>query len=129
MLIHSDGHLLHEKYLFIKKMFATMNSMIKFFAALALVAVVAVTACKDDDPAGCNWTQDLQAELDAYTAAANAWAADPQNTAKCNAYRDALQDYIDEAQTLQSCANAAGQGNEFQQALQQAEDSLAGFTC
>lgn len=106
-----------------------MKAMRNLFALLALVSVVCVVSCKDDDPATCNWSQELQDELNAYTTAANAFAADPTNVEKCNAYRNALQNYLNEAEDLQSCANASGQGTEYQQALQDAQDALDAFQC
>jgi hypothetical protein len=106
-----------------------MKAMKNLFVLLTLVSVIGVGSCKDDDPSTCNYASELQDEVNAYSAAAEAYFADIQNVAKCNAYKDALQDYINEAQGLQSCANAAGQGTEYQQALQAAEDSLDAFQC
>jgi hypothetical protein len=108
-----------------------MNAMKNLLGVLSLVAVVCCASCnKDDDgPDTCNFAQELQDELTAYTNAANAYFADPTNVEKCNAYRNALMDYLDEAEGLQSCANAAGQGTEYQQALDAAQDALDSFQC
>jgi hypothetical protein len=107
-----------------------MNSLKNLFAVLALVASIGFVGCKDDDPVSCSdWAQQLQDELNAYSQALNEWSADPTNDAKCNAYRDALQDYLDEAEGLEECASNAGQGTQYQQAIDAAQDALDNFQC
>ena len=48
--------------------------------------------------------------------ALQAWIAD-QSLENCLALQTAYQNYIDELESLQDCANQAGVGQEFSQAL------------
>lgn len=105
-----------------------MNAMKNLLAVLTLVAVVCLVSCKKDDPVGCNWSQELQDELNAFTNAANVYGANP-TTENCNAYKNAGLDYLAAASDLQSCANAAGTGTEYQQAIDSAEASINAIVC
>lgn len=105
-----------------------MNAMKSLFAVLTLVSVICVVSCKDDDPVSCNWTTELQDELTAFNNAASVYGQNP-TTENCNAYRNAGLAYLDAAADLQSCANAQGQGQEYQQAIEAAEDSLNALQC
>ncbi|HLF63810.1 MAG TPA: hypothetical protein VI603_08655 [Saprospiraceae bacterium] len=102
--------------------------MKNLFAVLTLVSVVLLVSCKDDDPVGCNWTTELQAELTAFNDAATDYGQNP-TTENCNAYRNAGLAYLDAAADLQSCANASGQGTEYQQAIASAQASLDALQC
>lgn len=106
-----------------------MNSMLKLFAMLALVASVAFVGCDDDDdPVTCNWTQELQDELNAFIQASTNYNNN-MTTENCNAYRAAGQAYLDAADDYQSCANAAGQGAEYAQAIADAQAELNLIVC
>lgn len=105
-----------------------MNAMKSLFAVLTLVSVICIISCKDDDPVTCNWTTELQAELNAFSNAATVYGQNP-TTENCNAYRNAGLAYLDAAADLQSCANAQGQGQEYQQAIAEAEASLDALQC
>ena len=102
--------------------------MKRLFGMLALVATVAFVGCKDDDPVTCNWTQELETELNAFIAAANTYSTTP-TTENCNAYRNAGLAYLDAAADYQTCANQAGQGTEYAQAIADAEAQLNALVC
>lgn len=107
-----------------------MNSLTKLLAGLLLVMVTFTYSCKDDDdPSGCNYLTETQDELDAVLAAANAYGADPTNTAKCQAYKDAYQAYLDELQDHVSCAELSGQQQELQNAINEAQADLNSIQC
>ncbi len=118
----------NNDYLSASKQTNIMNTIGKLFAALTLVSVVVCSSCKDDDPVGCNWSSELQAELTAFNNAATTYGNNP-TTANCNAYRTAGLAYLDAASDLQSCANASGQGTEYAQAIAAAEASLDALVC
>lgn len=108
-----------------------MNSLKKLLAYLLLGALVFTYSCNDDDddPSGCNWETEVQDELNALTTAGNAWAADPTNSAKCQAYKDAAQDYLDELEAHVSCATLAGDEAELQAQIDQAQIDVNNIQC
>jgi len=99
-----------------------------FFLALGTLGLV---SCSDDG-VDCddsfNFYTELEAEADALTDAAFAYANDP-STSNCEAFREAYQDYLDTAADLEDCADEVGQGAEFQQALEEAQDALDNLQC
>lgn len=101
----------------------------KFFLAALLVSSLSYTACKkDDDPDTCIFATELQAETDAVTAAAAAYGSNP-TTQNCQAFIVAYEAYLQAAEDLIPCANAAGQGVELQAAIDNAEAQLALIQC
>ncbi len=93
--------------------------------------IIASPACKDDDddPVNCNYLTEVQDELDAVTAAANAYSADPTNPAKCQSFVAAYQDYLNALEDHVECAATAGQEDELQQAIDDAQASLNTIQC
>jgi hypothetical protein len=105
-----------------------MKSITKILGGLAILAISVLTSCGKDDPVTCNWTTELQNESDALVAAATAYGNNP-TTANCEAYKDAFQDYLNEAEKYVSCATTAGQGAELQSAINQAQADLNALQC
>lgn len=101
---------------------------------LAIVGFSSLPSCKDDDDGGAGgcsaaWANALSDEAAALSDAATAYGLDP-TTAKCNAYKAAFQDYIDEAESFRNCSALTGQNRaDWEAALQQAQDSLDALTC
>lgn len=108
-----------------------MNSLKKLLACLLLGALVFTYSCKndDDDPSGCNYLTETQDELNAVNAASDAWIADPTNTAKCQAYKDAYQAYLDELEDHVECATVSGQQAQLQDAIDSAQAALNNLQC
>jgi len=101
-----------------------MNSLTKLLACLLLGLLVTTYSCKDDDdPSGCNYVTETQDTYDAVIAAGTAWAAD-QTPAKCQAYKDAYQDYLDDLEDHIDCAALSGQQAELQAAIDAAQADL-----
>ncbi len=100
-----------------------------FFVALVSLSFV---ACGDDDGVDCdesfNFAVELEAEADALIDATFEYSMDP-STENCEAFKEAYQSYLDAASQLQDCADEVGQGAEFQQALQDAQDGLDSLPC
>ncbi len=88
-----------------------------------------VTSCsKDGDgitPCSVAWGTELQDELSAFATAGAAFGADPSD-ANCNAYKSALQDYINALKPYGNCATLAGQSRiAWQEAVAEAEADVA----
>ena len=107
-----------------------MNSLKKLLACLMFGLIVTSYSCKDDDePSGCDWAAEVQDELTALTTAGNAWASDPTNTAKCQAYKDAAQAYLDELEDHVDCATISGDQAELQAQIDQAQIDVNNIQC
>ena len=69
---------------------------IRTYSLSVLVGILLLVGCKKSSdaisPGDCN---NAEALADKFTAAANAFAADPTNKVKCNAYVDAFKAYAD----------------------------------
>ena len=102
--------------------------MIKKTLLIAVLFALALGACKKDstdkDPAFCSgiWATEVADELNAVSAAAMAYAANPSHET-CVAYKDAFQDYIDALKKFGQCALWTPQQKaDLQNAIDQAED-------
>jgi len=105
-----------------------MNTFQKMLVGTCVIAAPFLGSCGKDDPQDCNYVTETQDEYDALIAATNAWSADPQNTAKCNAYKNAFQNYLDELQDHDNCV-LANQEAAYQQALIDAQASIDAIQC
>jgi gluconate kinase len=108
-----------------------MNSFSKLLACFMLGLVVITYSCKkdDDDPVGCNYLTEVQNEANTLSAAATAFSEDPTNVAKCQAFKDAYQDYLNALESNIECATLSGQQAELQAAINQAQAELDAFQC
>jgi hypothetical protein len=108
-----------------------MNSIQKLLACLLFGLVFFTYSCNDDDddPVGCNYATETQDELQAVLNAANEYSLDPTNTAKCQAYKDAYQNYLNELEDHVECATVSGQQQELQNAINEAQAELDNFQC
>lgn len=106
-----------------------MNTFQKMLVGVCIVAAPFLGSCgKDNDPDPCNYITETQQEYDALIAASNAYAADPTNTAKCNAYKSAYQAYLNELEQHDNCV-PAGQDAAYQQSIDDAQASINAFQC
>lgn len=55
--------------------------------------------------------------------------ADPTDPDSCSEFKKAFDDYIDELEGLQDCANDAGEGAEWRELIEEARDSLGSIGC
>src|SRR5688572_10344911 len=104
-----------------------MNTIQKLLTCLLFGLVFLTYSCNDDDddPVVCNWTTELEAELNAVIAAANAYYADQvPDPAKCQTYKNAYQNYLNELDNYVECAALSGQQAEYQAALDEAQAEL-----
>lgn len=105
-----------------------MNTIQKIIAGICLLSAPFIGSCgKDDDPDPCNYTTELQAEVDAYIAAATAYSQD-QSQANCIAYKTSLTAYLNAADDLHHCV-PADQEAQFQASLDAALDQANALPC
>lgn len=105
-----------------------MKKNFKWIAGFCIVASLFYGSCGKDDPVTCNWTTELQAESDAISAALTAYSNDP-TPANCQAFKNAYQAWLNDADNYVQCATTAGQGVEFQNSIDQAQASLDALQC
>lgn len=107
-----------------------MNSIQKLLVCTLFGIVVFSIGCKkDDDPVGCNYAIEVQDEVNALNTAATNYSNDPNNPAKCQAWKDAYQDYLNALEDNVECAAISGQQAELQSAIDQAQASLNSIQC
>ena len=105
-----------------------MKYIFKTLICAAVVTSFFLSSCGNNDPVGCNWATELQAESDALGVAATAYGNNP-TPANCQAFKDAYQDYLNDADNYVDCAYTAGQGVELQNSIDQAQASLDALQC
>ena len=111
-----------------------ITKLIKIFFVTLIIGVV--SSCGDDDTPNNNVNcqssievnQAVADDVEAISVALQAWIAD-QSSQNCNALQTAYQNYIDALESLQDCANQAGVGQEFSQALSEARGNIANLSC
>ena len=107
-----------------------MKSFEKLLVCMLFGIVVFNIGCKnDDDPVGCNYATEVQNEVNALSTAATEYSNDPTNTAKCQAWKDAYQNYLNALEDNVECATLSGQQAELQSAIDQAQASLNAIQC
>lgn len=108
-----------------------MNSIQKLLSCLLLGTVIITYSCNNDDndPVGCNYATETQEELTALNDAAAAYGADPTNSTKCQAFKDAYQAYLNDLQAHVECAALSGQQAELQTAIDQAQAAVNDIQC
>ena len=91
---------------------------IKNLFLLALVAVsMSFASCGDDvDCTETNIEQELESEFTALSDAGTAYFTDPTNSVACEAYRDAINDYIDAIESYRECLNSTEE-EEFDESI------------
>lgn len=92
--------------------------------------VLGFSSCGDDvDCSGANFEQELESELNAVISASVAYVLDPTDSGACNAYKDAIEKYIDALKPYRDCASNAQEEAEFDASLEEAEQELNDVDC
>jgi hypothetical protein len=104
-----------------------MNTFQKIIAGLCIIAIPFVSSCKKD-PVTCNWVTEVQDELNAVTAASEAYSNDPLNSVKCQAYKDAFQNYLNALEDHKGCVPDE-QSAQLQDSIDAAQISLNNLSC
>ena len=107
-----------------------MKSLFNLLICLMGVLIAVSYSCNndDDDPSGCNWASEVQAEADAFTAAYTTYINNP-TTANCNAYVSAGQSYLAELESHLDCAALAGTQAELQSSIDASQAALDATQC
>lgn len=95
-----------------------------------MILFVSIGCNKDDDndPVGCNWLTEVQAEADALSDAATAYGLDP-TTANCEAFVDAYVAYLAVLEANLNCASLQGNQAEIQAEIDAAQAQVANINC
>jgi hypothetical protein len=95
--------------------------------------IVGISSCKNneekDAPCTVAWSTELSAEINAMSAAAQAYAAD-QSPANCNAYKQSAQAYLNALRPYGDCTLLTGQQRiAWENALADAQESVDNMDC
>jgi len=101
-----------------------------FFVGLFIMGI---SACKNNDekdaPCSVAWTSELSAEINAMSAAAQAYAAN-QSVANCNAYKQSVQAYLNALRPYGDCTVLTGQQRiAWENAIADAQDNVNKMNC
>ena len=107
----------------------------KLLFFLLLTCSIAVS-CGDDEESGgfeCSSitavNQQLEDELNALNDAIQAYASDPENSAKCTEWKNAYLNYLNALEGFEDCYLELGQQAQFQESLDAAEAAIASIPC
>jgi hypothetical protein len=105
-----------------------MRNGIKKMAVLLLCFSLFTFCGKDGVGNNCsnNFGTQFQSDLNAISAASTAYGND-QSQANCNALKAAYQNYVDNLRDWEECARVGGFTQAWQDALDDAEASIAGI--
>ena len=95
---------------------------------ICIMSIPFFSSCGDNDPDPCDYAQETQDELNAVIAAQEAWVADQGNVAKCNAYKDAWTNYLNELEDHSDCVRDVDQ-EAYDQAIDDAQASINQIQC
>ena len=105
------------------------QTMKKLLCMLIILSFLGLGACKKEktDPDYCSttWATQLNDELSAVTSTLMAYSTNPTTTT-CNAYKAAMQAYIDALRPFENCTLwTLQQKTAFMDSLDEAEEDLA----
>ena len=95
---------------------------------ICIMSIPFFSSCGDDDPDPCDYALETQDELNDVVDAQEAWIADPTNTAKCNAYKAAWTEYLDDLENHADCVRDVDQA-AYDQAIDDAQASINQLQC
>ena len=105
--------------------------LLKYVTLLLFFGAILSTGCGSDD-VSCDDEDEINRIIDDGSEnvnnAVNRFVSDP-STANCNSLVRAYEDWIDDLERLQDCADEVGQGPEFREAVNLAKQSLADIDC
>jgi hypothetical protein len=102
-----------------------------FFTLFLAFSVLGFWTCKKDNKTTCStaWASELSTQVNAMTDAATVYASNP-TPANCNAYKQAVQTYLDALAPYGNCATLTGQDRtSWQAALDAAQQSVNAIDC
>ena len=100
--------------------------------ALLFCVILLTPSCGSDDGVDCEDTVELnrivEDGLDRVLDVTFDYSNDPSNE-NCNRLKSVYSDWIDEMERLQDCADQAGQGAEYREAINEARSALNDIPC
>jgi len=103
------------------------SKLVYILFAVALVASSCGSSSSNCESSG--FAAEFQEEFNNITDATTELSNDPENAAKCEAFKDAYRDYIDALEGWEDCAVTLEQEDEWRQAIDEARASLDDFEC
>jgi len=110
------------------------NNSLKLTKVVFFITLLVLTSCggSDDslaqaDCAGGLWTQSIQTELNAWSAAIQAYSANPSSS-NCQKYKSTGQDYINALDRVKACVPNQSL-NEFENSLKEARTQISDISC
>ena len=80
-----------------------MSTIQKLIAGICILSIPFFTACGKDDPATCNYLTEVQDEATTFSNAATLYYSDITNTANCQSYKVAYQNYLNALKDVDHC--------------------------
>lgn len=105
-----------------------MKNFQRLIFGICIMSIPFLNSCGDNDPDPCNYSDEIEDELNAVLAAQDAYIADPTNSSKCNAYKVSLNEYVDALEDNADCV-LDSQQEAYDQALDSAQASINAIQC
>jgi hypothetical protein len=104
-----------------------------FFSLFLMIAVFGFWTCDNKEnnanPCSVAWATELSNEISAVSTAAQNYAISP-TPANCNAYKQAMQAYLDALEPYGNCPGLTGQDRtDWQNALDSAQEDINNLQC
>ena len=102
------------------------------FSTLTLATCLFLASCGSSSKDNCSsvgLSQTFQDELNQVTESATAFSNDPTNSVKCEAFKDAYNNYIDALEGWEDCAIALSQETEWRASLDEARTAINEIEC
>jgi len=109
-----------------------MISKLSTISLLVLMGLfISTTSCKKDSGVNCGglgYAFAILDETEAWSTAYNAYIADPEDKAKCEAYVAAYTDYLDALRDYDNCVTGA-ERDDWQDSIDEAIEDIESTDC
>ncbi len=117
-----------------KTVISFLSNSVKLIIACCCIAFMSLTSCggSDDGPAKVDcanglWTQSVQTEFSAWSAATQAYGSNP-TPENCQKYKSAGQAYINALDSIKKCV-PTGSIADFEESLEEAKTEINAIPC
>ncbi|MEE9437982.1 MAG: hypothetical protein V3V14_03210 [Saprospiraceae bacterium] len=100
--------------------------MKNLFYSIVAFACLSLASCSSSTNCDGSLSTEFETELQAITNAITTYSTDP-TTANCDDLKDAYRAYVNALKGWESCAVAAGSSAQWQESIDQAEESIDNF--
>jgi len=103
---------------------------LKLFGLFATVMMIGLSSCGKEVAlcSSSDFDDKYEAAINEFSIAQSAYFNDPENTEKCETFRTAYLNYINQLRDLTDCAAIQGRA-DFSQSLDEAEADFENFEC